>query len=117
MSYISHADLSGSDRPGRIVPEPEGELFHAAWEPRVLALTLAMGGTASWNIDQSRSVRETLPGYAQLSYYEIWLGALERLMAERLQVLPDETAEGFMQRVEAMLQRSKDAGRDRVTTL
>lgn len=34
-----------------------------------------------------------------------------------VQVLPDETAEGFMQRVEAMLQRSKDAGRDRVTIL
>ncbi|MGJ7495461.1 diguanylate cyclase domain-containing protein [Variovorax sp. RT4R15] len=33
-----------------------------------------------------------------------------------LQVLPEETAEVFMQRVEAMLQRSKDAGRDRVTT-
>ena len=33
-----------------------------------------------------------------------------------IQVLPDETAEVFMQRVEAMLQRSKDAGRDRVTT-
>ena len=33
-----------------------------------------------------------------------------------IQVLPEETAEVFMQRVEAMLQRSKDAGRDRVTT-
>ncbi|RYY92229.1 MAG: nitrile hydratase subunit beta, partial [Comamonadaceae bacterium] len=96
MSYVTHADLGGRDLPGRIVPEPEGELFHAAWEPRVLALTLAMGGTASWNIDQSRSVRETLPAYARLSYYEIWLAALERLMAERLQVLPDEVEAGRM---------------------
>ena len=96
MSYISHADLGGRDMPGRIVPEPEGELFHAAWEPRVLALTLAMGGTASWNIDQSRSARETLPAYARLSYYEVWLAALERLMADRMQVLPDEIDAGRM---------------------
>lgn len=96
MSYINHADLGGRDLPGRIVPEPEGELFHAAWEPRVLALTLAMGGTASWNIDQSRSVRETLPAYARLSYYAIWLAALEKLMADRLQVLPDEIDAGRM---------------------
>lgn len=34
-----------------------------------------------------------------------------------VQVLPDETADGFMQRVEGLLQRSKDAGRDRVTIL
>jgi diguanylate cyclase (GGDEF)-like protein len=34
-----------------------------------------------------------------------------------VQVLPDETADGFMQRVERLLQRSKDAGRDRVTIL
>ena len=35
MSYLSHADLGGRSGHGRVVPEPEGELFHAAWEPRV----------------------------------------------------------------------------------
>jgi len=94
--YTSHADLGGRDMPGAIVPEPEGEPFHAAWEARVLALTLAMGGTGSWNIDASRSARETLPNYARLSYYQIWLSALEKLMAERSQVLPDELAAGRM---------------------
>ena len=89
MTYTSHADLGGRDIPGAIVPEPEGEPFHAAWEARVLALTLAMGGTGSWNIDASRSARETLPNYARLSYYQIWLAGLEKLMAERSQVLPD----------------------------
>ena len=34
-----------------------------------------------------------------------------------VQVLPDETADDFMQRAERLLQRSKDAGRDRVTIL
>lgn len=83
MSYVNHADLGGQDVRDAIAPEPEGDLFHAAWEPRVLALTLAMGGTGSWNIDQSRSARETLPGYRDLSYYQVWLAGLERLMAER----------------------------------
>ena len=57
-------------------PEPEGELFHAPWEPRVLALILAMGATGLWNIDTSRAARETLPRYRDLSYYQIWLAAL-----------------------------------------
>ncbi|MBO9514287.1 MAG: nitrile hydratase subunit beta [Variovorax sp.] len=96
MSYTSHADLGGRDLPGAIVPEPEDERFHAAWEARALALTLAMGGTGAWNIDASRSARETLPAYAQMSYYQIWLAALEKLMAERGQVLPDELAAGHM---------------------
>ncbi len=94
MIYCSHADLGGQPDHGRVVREPEGEPFHAAWEPQVLALTLAMGATGSWNIDQSRSARETLPDYAHLSYYEIWLAALERLLAERGLVTADEIDEG-----------------------
>jgi hypothetical protein len=65
MSYLSHADLGGSEGCGPVIPEPEDERFHAAWEPRALALTLAMGATGAWNIDMSRSARETLPDYAQ----------------------------------------------------
>ena len=94
MTYISHADLGGQPGHGRVVPEPEGELFHASWEPRALALTLAMGGTGSWNIDMSRSARETLPDYAKLSYYQIWLAGLEKLMAERRLLFADELAAG-----------------------
>jgi nitrile hydratase subunit beta len=55
MSCLSHADLGGRDNRDRVVPEAEGELFHAAWEPRALAVTLAMGATGSWNIDMSRA--------------------------------------------------------------
>lgn len=90
--YVSHADLGGQPGHGAVRPEPEGELFHAAWEPRVLALTLAMGATGSWNIDISRAARETLPGYAAMSYYEIWFNALLTLLAERGQVHADELA-------------------------
>lgn len=96
MSYTSHADLGGTPNTDPIVPEPEGELFHAGWEPRALAITLAMGATGAWNIDMSRAARETLPDYAQRSYYAIWIAALEKLLAERGLALPDELAAGGM---------------------
>lgn len=94
MSYHSQADLGGQPGHGPVRPEPEDERFHAAWEPRALALTLAMGATGQWNIDMSRAARETLPDYARLSYYQIWLAALERLLAERGLVGADELAVG-----------------------
>ena len=94
MSYLSHADLGGQRGYGRVTPEAEGELFHATWEPRVLALTLAMGATGSWNIDMSRAVRETLPDYARLSYYEIWFEALLRLLQARGLTQADELSAG-----------------------
>ena len=94
MSYRSHADLGGQPGHGRVVPEPEGELFHAAWEARAMALTVAMGATGAWSLDMSRSARETLPDYARLSYYEIWIAALERLLKERGMLADDELAQG-----------------------
>lgn len=94
MTYDFHADLGGQPGHGPVTPEPEGELWHAAFEPKALALTLAMGATGAWNIDQSRSARETLPDYARLSYYRIWLAGIERLMAERGLVGADEVAAG-----------------------
>jgi nitrile hydratase len=94
MSYTSHADLGGQTGHGAVIPEPEGELFHAAWEPRALALTLAMGATGSWNIDMSRAARETLPDYAALSYYEIWVHGLEALLRQRGLLHADELAQG-----------------------
>jgi nitrile hydratase len=97
MSYLSHADLGGqagqADRRA-VHPEPEGDLWHAGWEPRALALTLAMGATGAWNIDQSRAARETLPDYATLSYYQVWLAALLVLLRERGLLADDELAAG-----------------------
>ena len=94
MSYLSHADLGGQTGHGPVLPEPEGALWHEAFEPRALALTLAMGATGAWNIDQSRACRETQPGYAQLSYYRLWLAALQRLMLARGLVTDAELASG-----------------------
>ena len=94
MTYQTHADLGGQPGFGAVQPEAEGALWHAAFEPRVLALTLAMGAIGAWNIDQSRAARESQPDYSRLSYYRLWLAALQQLMAERGQLLPDEVAAG-----------------------
>ena len=110
MSYVTHADLGGQAGHGAVTPEPEGMPFHAAWEARALALTLAMGGTGSWNIDMSRAARETLPDYASLSYFQIWLAALEKLVEERGLASADEIASGLMQQPARPIARVLTAG-------
>jgi nitrile hydratase beta subunit len=94
MTYTSHADLGGQAGHGPLLLEGEGTVFHEPWEPRVLALTLAMGATGAWNIDISRAARETLPNYLERSYYEVWFTALSKLLAERHLVEPDEVDAG-----------------------
>ncbi|HEY6922370.1 MAG TPA: nitrile hydratase subunit beta [Steroidobacteraceae bacterium] len=98
MSYRSHADLGGEEGHGRVVPEPEGERFRADWERQALAVTLAMGAAGEWNIDMSRSARETLPDYDVLTYYEKWVKGLEKLLIERGLVDGDEMAASRMLR-------------------
>jgi nitrile hydratase subunit beta len=94
MTYHSNADLGGQEGHGPVRLENEEPLFHAPWEPRVLALTLAMGATGLWNIDTSRAARETLADYRKLSYYQIWLAGLEKLLLQSGAVQADEIAQG-----------------------
>ncbi len=94
VGHISQADLGGLANDDHVQPEPEGELFHAAWQPRALALTLAAGATGTWNIDMSRRQRESLPTYSQRSYYDIWLTALEGLLQAHGLVTAHELATG-----------------------
>jgi nitrile hydratase len=77
-------DMGGDHGFGAVRPEPGEPVFHADWERRAFALTLAMGATGTWGLDASRFARESLPPatYLSSSYYEIWLGALERQLAE-----------------------------------
>lgn len=89
-------DMGGLQCFGPVLPETDEPVFHAQWEKRALALTLAMGATGQWNIDLSRSARESLPGYLGSSYYEIWLRALEVLVLERALALADEVQTGIM---------------------
>lgn len=78
-------DLGGAQGFGPLPLEADEPTFHADWERRALAVTLAMGATGQWNIDMSRSRRESLPPaqYLASSYYEIWFEALLRLLQER----------------------------------
>jgi nitrile hydratase len=90
-------DMGGAHGCGHVQPQAPGEpLFHAPWERRTLGLTLAMGATGQWNIDQSRAARESLPPatYLASSYYRIWLLGMESLLQQRGLVQADELAAG-----------------------
>jgi len=87
-------DMGGMQGLGRIEPEPEGHAFHADWEGRVHAMTVA-SPTRS-NIDAGRHQRELIPGpeYLRMSYYEKWFRSLsDRLLALGF-VKPEEFASG-----------------------
>jgi nitrile hydratase beta subunit len=89
-------DMGGVAWSGPVVPEPNEPVFHAEWERRAFAVTLAMGMPGGWNIDMSRFAREDRPpeDYLSKSYYQIWLAGLERLMLERGLIESDEIATG-----------------------
>ena len=89
-------DLGGQHGFGAVEAEADEPVFHADWERRAFALTLAMGATGEWNIDASRFARESLPPaqYLAKGYYEIWLAGLERLLGERGLVTAQELAAG-----------------------
>lgn len=91
-------DMGGLQCFGPVRPEVDEPRFHAPWEKRALAITLAMGATGQWNIDLSRAARESLPAdvYLQSSYYEIWIRALELLLLERDLVQPGELHSGVL---------------------
>jgi nitrile hydratase subunit beta len=89
-------DLGGMMGFGPVVAEPDEPVFHAGWEKRVLALTLAAGALGEWNIDMSRHARERLHpvDYLSSSYYEVWLKGLDKLLVARGLVTSGELAEG-----------------------
>jgi nitrile hydratase subunit beta len=78
-------DLGGMMGFGPIRPEPHEPLFHASWEKRAMAFTVAMGASGTYTGDQSRHQREQLPPsfYWSRSYYEIWTEALTQLLKHR----------------------------------
>lgn len=76
-------DLGGQMGFGPVAPERDEAYFHAGWEKRALGVTLAAGAMGAWTLDESRHMRECLhpADYYSSSYYEIWIKALERLLA------------------------------------
>ena len=89
-------DLGGMMGFGPVRPEPDEPVFHGRWEARVLANVIATQALGWWTGDASRFARESLDPrfYLTHSYYEIWLAALERILAERNLVGADEIAAG-----------------------
>ena len=89
-------DMGGMHGFGPVEPEKDEPVFHGEWEKRAFALTLAMGMPGGWNIDMSRSARESIPpaDYLRKTYYDIWFTALEKLMLERGLVTQDDLAAG-----------------------
>ncbi|MBT6608373.1 MAG: nitrile hydratase subunit beta [Rhodospirillaceae bacterium] len=91
-------DLGGMHGLGVIDAEPEEiePVFHAEWERRMLALSLASAAHGRWNIDVSRHARERQhpADYLRNSYYENWLVGLETLLVESGLISANELATG-----------------------
>ncbi|WP_297841593.1 nitrile hydratase subunit beta [uncultured Roseibium sp.] len=89
-------DLGGQMGFGPIELEENEPNFHAKWEERAFAVTLAMGATGSWTLDASRFARESLPQvtYLTSSYYEIWTRGLEKLVLANGLVTEEELKQG-----------------------
>jgi nitrile hydratase len=78
-------DMGGMHGFGKVEPEPNEPVFHAAWEGRALALNRAMGYAGLWTIDQTRFAIEKFPPvfYLTASYYKKWFVRLESMLGER----------------------------------
>jgi nitrile hydratase beta subunit len=89
-------DMGGMQGYGPIPIEQDEPLFHADWEKKVFAVTLAMGVGGKWNIDMARAARESIAParYVSSSYYEIWFEGLLKLMLEAGLISRDELQEG-----------------------
>ena len=83
-------DMGGQHGHGAIVPEPEGNPFHAVWEARVHAMVIA--SPSRGNIDAGRHQRELIPGatYLAMTYYERWFEGLRQMLLAGGFVKPDE---------------------------
>jgi len=93
-------DLGGQMGFGPVAPETNEPYFHAEWEKRALGLTLSCGAFGAWTIDESRHAREKIPpaAYLSASYYEIWIRALETLLARHGFAMPEEIGAGHSTR-------------------
>jgi nitrile hydratase subunit beta len=111
-------DMGGKHGFGPVKPEPNEPVFHAEWEKRAFALTLAMGMPGGWNIDMGRFARENrAPSeYLSMSYYQIWFAALEQMIKERGLVSDDEIDAGLQPAAAEARQARALAGRCRKDT-
>jgi len=102
-------DMGGMQSFGPVNHEENEPVFHAPWEGRALALTLAAGAWRRWTIDALRHQIELLPpaDYLRMSYYEKWIAAVsERLiesgMVTRAEIESARPAQGSTKAVPAL---------------
>jgi nitrile hydratase len=89
-------DMGGMHGMGPVEIEKDEPVFHAEWEARTYALTIACGSHRKWNIDVSRHSRERMPpaDYLAATYYERWLFGLRTLLVEQRLVTARELETG-----------------------
>jgi nitrile hydratase len=92
-------DMGGMHGFGRVEPEANEPVFHAAWEGRVLGLSRACSAQRLFNIDESRHAIERMApvDYLASSYYERWLDRTVRLLVEKGVVTREELASRMAQ--------------------
>ena len=87
-------DMGGMDGFGPIEREEHEPVFHAPWERRCFALTLATPAAVPTAIDSFRQAVERLPTltYLESSYYQRWAYALENLLVTAGVLTPGQVA-------------------------
>ncbi len=104
-------DMGGMHGFGKVEPEKDEPVFHAAWEGHVLALHRAMRYADAYTIDQSRAAIEELPPdvYLSSSYYKRWALKLENLVVALGLADADEIKTGHALRPGKTLKRKLNA--------
>lgn len=87
-------DMGGMHGMGPIHPEKNEPVFHAAWEGRAFALSMAVDG--GWSYGADRYQIELIPPeeYLRQSYYEKWVTSLVELMVKTGMVSVSEIESG-----------------------
>ncbi|HEV8044263.1 MAG TPA: hypothetical protein VGP38_03715 [Rubrobacter sp.] len=82
-------DMGGS--PGGPIDRGQHEVED--WERLADAINAALGGKGLQTTDQHRRAIESLEEYRDLSYYERWVAATEKLLVEKGVLTSDEIDE------------------------
>ena len=88
----SIADMGGLDGFGPINPEQNEPVFHAEWERRCFGMFLTSAAVVGYTVDEFRHGMESIEPlhYLSATYYEHWLGAYERVFAQKGIISPEE---------------------------
>jgi nitrile hydratase len=89
-------DLGGRMGFGPIERQADEPVFHAPWEARMFALSIALAQFNGWSMDEDRAACEDhTPGeYLRMSYFEIWYAAMARLLVQKRLISEQELRSG-----------------------